>query len=138
MDEAPVMAGECKERASKACTKVRESGGEAVKMQCIIHQEALCAKTVHFGNVMNTVMKTVNIIGRRGLFHREFQAFPSVVGSEYSDLIYHSDLRWLILGSVLQRFYSLRSNIDKLFERKGQTSRLVTLFDWQTLLFELT
>jgi hypothetical protein len=40
------MTGKNKGMASVVCPKVRESGGEAVKMHCIIHQEALCAKTI--------------------------------------------------------------------------------------------
>lgn len=102
------------------CAKVRESGGEAVKMHCIIHQEALCANTVQLGDVMNTVVKTVNVIRARGLYHREFQAFLSDVDGEYGDLLYHSEVCWLSRGSVLQRFYSLTSNINKFL--KGQTS----------------
>ncbi|XP_074503829.1 general transcription factor II-I repeat domain-containing protein 2-like isoform X2 [Sebastes fasciatus] len=69
-------------------------------MHCIIHQEALCAKTVQLGDVMNTVVKTVNIIRARGLHHREFQAFLSDVDAEYGDLLYHSEVRWLSRGSV--------------------------------------
>lgn len=88
------------------CAKVKETGGEAVKMHCIVHQEALCAKKVNLGDVMNTVVKTVNIIRARGLYHREFQAFLSDVDAEYGDLLYHSDVRWLSRGAVLKRFYS--------------------------------
>lgn len=57
-DGAPAMTGERKGMASMVCAKVKESGGEAVRMHCIIHQEALCAKTVQLGDVMNTVVKT--------------------------------------------------------------------------------
>lgn len=119
-DGAPAMTGERKGMASLVCAKVRESGGEAVKMHCIIHQEALCAKTVQLGDVMNTVVKTVNIIRARGLYHREFQAFLSDVDAEYGDLLYQSEVYWLSRGSVLQRFYSLRSNIDKFLKEKGR------------------
>ncbi|XP_074498629.1 general transcription factor II-I repeat domain-containing protein 2-like [Sebastes fasciatus] len=119
-DGAPAMTGERKGMASMVCAKVRESGGEAVKMHCIIHQEALCAKTVQLGDVMNTVVKTVNIIRARGLHHREFQAFLSDVDAEYGDLLYHSEVRWLSRGSVLQRFYSLRSEIDPFLKEKDR------------------
>ena len=61
-DGAPAMTGERKGMASMVCSKVQESGGTTFKMHYIIHQEALCAKTVQLGNVMNTVVKTVNII----------------------------------------------------------------------------
>lgn len=39
-DGAPAMTGERKGMASMVCAKVKESGGEAVRMHCIIHQEA--------------------------------------------------------------------------------------------------
>ena len=69
--------------------------------------------------MMNTVVKTVNIIRTCALYHREFQAFLSDVNAEYGDVLYHSDVRWLSRGSVLKRFYS-----EKLmgFEREGPTS----------------
>lgn len=75
-DGAPAMTGERKGMASMVCSKVQESGGEAVKMHCSIHQEALCAKTVQLGDVMKTVAKTVNTIRARGLYHRQFLSFP--------------------------------------------------------------
>ena len=48
-DGAPATAGECKGMASMVCDEVRESGGEAFKFHSIIHQEALCAKTIQLG-----------------------------------------------------------------------------------------
>uniref|UniRef100_A0A8C6UL32 Uncharacterized protein n=1 Tax=Neogobius melanostomus TaxID=47308 RepID=A0A8C6UL32_9GOBI len=119
-DGAPAMAGERKGMASMVCSKVQESGGETVKMHCIIHQEALCAKIVGLSDVMNTVVKTVNTIRARGLNHRQFQAFLSEVDAEYGDLLYHSEVRWLSRGAVLHRFFSLRSEIDTFLKEKKQ------------------
>jgi len=62
MDGAPAKTGKCKGMASMVCAKVHETGGAAVKMHCNIHEEALCVKGVQLGDVMNTVVKTVNII----------------------------------------------------------------------------
>lgn len=76
-DGTPAMRGERKGMASMACAKVQERGGESVKMQCI-HQEALYAKTVHLGDVMSTVVKTVNIIRARGLFFFTFKLIPDL------------------------------------------------------------
>lgn len=112
MDRAPSMIGERKGMAM-VCNKVRESGGEAVKMLCIIHQEALCSTAIQMDNVMTTVVKTINLIRSRALNHREFRAFLSDIDAEYGDVLYHSNVRWLSRGSVLQRFYSLRSKIDQ-------------------------
>lgn len=87
-----------------------ESRGEAFRKHCIIHLEALCAKTLQ------------DIIQERGLQHRELQAFFSDVVAEHGDLLYPSYERWLSRGSVLQRFCSLGSNIDGVFQRDGRTS----------------
>uniref|UniRef100_A0A3P9HRP4 DUF4371 domain-containing protein n=1 Tax=Oryzias latipes TaxID=8090 RepID=A0A3P9HRP4_ORYLA len=38
-DGAPAMTGERKGMASMVCVKVKESGGEAVRMHCIIHEK---------------------------------------------------------------------------------------------------
>ena len=59
-DGAPAMTGERKGMALMVFDKVRESGGEAFKFHCIIHQEALCAKTIQLGHVMEVVVKTVS------------------------------------------------------------------------------
>lgn len=40
------------------------------------------------GDMMNTVVKTVNIILAQGLHHREFQAFLSDVGVEYGEVFF--------------------------------------------------
>ena len=88
MDGAPAMTGKRKGMASMVCAKVKESGGGTVRMHCIIHQEALCAKTVQLDDVMNTVVKTVNIIRARGLYHREFQAFLSAAALICSGFIH--------------------------------------------------
>lgn len=119
-DGAPAVAGAHKGMASMMCAKVKETRGEAVQMHCIVHQEALCARTVHLGNVTNTVVKTVNIIRGRGLYHREFQAFLSDVDAEYGDVLHHSDVRWLSRGAVLKGFDSLRSEIDQFLKEKDR------------------
>jgi hypothetical protein len=61
-DGAPAMEGEHKGMASRVCSKVQGSGGEAVQMHCFIHHQALCSKAVQLGDVMKKVLKTVKII----------------------------------------------------------------------------
>ena len=69
-DGAPAMTGERKGMAPMVFDKVRESGGEAFKFHCIIHQEAFCAKVIQLGDMMEVVIKIVNVIRARGLSHR--------------------------------------------------------------------
>ncbi|XP_075197600.1 general transcription factor II-I repeat domain-containing protein 2-like [Anomaloglossus baeobatrachus] len=80
-------------------------------IHCILHQEALCGKSVQLKEVMDFVVKTVNFIRARGLNHRQFTSFLSDMDTEYGDLLYHTEVRWLSRGRVLKRFFSLREEI---------------------------
>ena len=52
-----------------------------------------------------------NLIRARGLNHRQFKCFLDDMESEYSDVLYHSKVRWLSLGNVLRRVWNLREEI---------------------------
>ncbi|KAI6647016.1 General transcription factor II-I repeat domain-containing protein 2A-like [Oopsacas minuta] len=78
---------------------------------CIIHQEQLCAKTLDMKHVMENVLNTVNFIRSKGLNHRKFHAFLAEVGSDYNDVIYFSQVRWLSRASTLARSWSLLEEI---------------------------
>ena len=116
-DGAPAKAGQKKRIKSMVCTKVQENGGEAVKLHCtIMRQETLCAKTVQLGNLMNTVVKNVNISQSQGLYHKQFQSFLSDVDTECS--------------AVLQRSYSLKSKIYQFLKVKDQPVDEKTESQW--------
>jgi hypothetical protein len=53
---------------------------------------------------MDVVIKTVNIIRSRGLFHRQFKEYLKEIDSYYGDVIYFSNVRWLSRGKCLERF----------------------------------
>ena len=46
-----------------------------VSVHCILHQEALCSKSLQMREVMDVVVKTVNFIRSRGLTYRQFKSF---------------------------------------------------------------
>ncbi len=81
-------------------------------------QEALCAKTLDFGHVMNVVTKLTNLIrcGNRALSHRKFTAFLDEVSAAYGDLLMHTDIRWMSRGKCLERFFALRNEIPLFLE----------------------
>ena len=91
---------------------------ELLKVHCIIHQEALCAKHVTMKEVMETVVKTVNFIRSRALNHRQFQQLLQEMNSEYGDLLYLPEVRWLSRGATLERFNQVRSEIDIFLREK--------------------
>ena len=77
----------------------------------ILHQDALCCKSLQMKEMMDLVVKTVNFIRSRGLNHRQLKFFLVDIDSEYGELLYHTEVRWLSRGKVLKRFFALRNKI---------------------------
>jgi hypothetical protein len=61
----------------------------------------------------------MNFIRASVLNHREFVALLGEIESEHGEIIYHTNVRWLSRGSVLQRFFDLLKKI-KLFMEKSK------------------
>lgn len=61
-DGAPPMTGEQSGLATLIMSnKVREEGGKAVKLHCIIHElHVLCAKHLRYEHVMGPVIKAID------------------------------------------------------------------------------
>ena len=94
--------------------------GELTVYHCIIHQESLCAKALKMEHVMSTITRVVNLIRAKGLNHRQFKSFPEEIGLEYRDVPYHTEVRWLSRGKVLNRCFELREEICQFMESKGK------------------
>jgi hypothetical protein len=79
----------------------------------IIHQEALCGKSVEQSNCMNVVVKITNLIrgGNRSLSHRKFRSVFEEIDASYGDLLLHSQIRRLSVGKCLKRFFAFRREI---------------------------
>ena len=79
---------------------------EILTFHCIIHQEALCAETItaQIVEVVNSVIKIVNSILSKALYHRQFEEFLNEMETQYSDLFLHNKVRWLSKGKVLKWF----------------------------------
>ena len=104
-DGAPAMIGQKKGAASLLVRHCEAAGHTQPihKMHCIIHQEALCAKSANLVDVMSVVVKVVNSILSRSLNHRQFQGLVDEVDVQYGDLLYFCEVRWLSRGAMLSR-----------------------------------
>ena len=101
-----------------------------LKYHCIIHQEALCGKTLNMQHVMLPVVKFVNKIRARTLNRREFREYCELLDLEYGELLLHCDVRWLSRGQVLSRFWKLKNAVSNFLEQENE------LPDERTLLFD--
>ena len=107
-----------------------EAVEEPIALHCIIHQQALCSKCLTFDNVMSVVVKCINQIRSKGLKHRMFRAFLDEMQSEYGDLLYFTDVRWLSRGSALKRFYELRAEVKDFMENCGKAVPVLSDPKW--------
>ena len=120
-DGAPAMTGTVNGAVSLIEKEMRNVGIERnlVRTHCIIHLEALCAKSLRMQEVMRVVVKTVNFVRSRGLNHRQFQQLMEEIDSQYGDLLYYCEVRWLSRGAMLERVYQLRNELTTFVREKG-------------------
>ncbi|KAI4816686.1 hypothetical protein KUCAC02_009002 [Chaenocephalus aceratus] len=109
---------------------------------CIIHREALASKALQqdLGEVLDVVVRVVNLIKKRPLQSRLFRELCKEMGAEHEHLLFHCEVRWLSKGKVLQRVWELReqvmaylknenANLVKHFEDKRWLARFAYLVD---------
>ena len=78
----------------------------------------LCKSVLDMKHVVDPVVKIVNFIRARGLNHRQFITLLEDCGSDHSDVLYHTAVRWLSLGKVLRRVWDLKTEILLFLEMK--------------------
>ena len=69
--------------------------------------------------VLKIVVECVNYVRNSALKHRIFKELCNEMGSEFEVLMYHSNVRWLSRGKVLNRVFAMRVELA-LFLQKHQ------------------
>ena len=116
-DGAPAMIG----RVNGFIAKCRQDDvfPDFLNYHCIIHQQALCAKMLNMKEIMNVATKIACSIRARPLQRRLFRAHLEKADSDLSELLLHTDVRWLSQGKFLQRFRELCPEIKEFFREAG-------------------
>ena len=121
-DGCPAMVGKNQGAVSRLQRKHLELNPtqKLWAFHCILHQENLCTKTASLDHVMTVVVKCVNFIRSQKLNHRQFIEFLKEIEAEHAEILYHTEVRWLSRGRVLERFYELREAIEIFMNSKGK------------------
>ncbi|XP_014460030.1 general transcription factor II-I repeat domain-containing protein 2-like [Alligator mississippiensis] len=111
--------------------QVKETNPEQniIFLHCSIHQEALYRSVLKLSTVMDTVTKLVNYIRVKGLNHRQFVPLLEESESEHTDVLYHTNVRWLSLGKVLKSVWKLRTEIGLFLNLEEKDSAFPQLND---------
>ncbi|GFX24896.1 general transcription factor II-I repeat domain-containing protein 2A [Trichonephila clavipes] len=95
-DGAPTMTGITKGVVAKLKETCKQHGNNNFEhFHYIIHQQVLCSKVLYIGHVLKIFAKIVNYIRAHRLNHRQFPTFLENIESEFTDLPYHTKVRWL-------------------------------------------
>ncbi|XP_065673969.1 general transcription factor II-I repeat domain-containing protein 2B-like [Hydra vulgaris] len=70
--------------------------------------------------ILDKVASVVNFIRARGLNNHQFASLLNENDSEYEDLLYYTEVRWLSCHKVLKAFNHLKTEIFQFLEVKGQ------------------
>ena len=121
-DGSPNLTGKNVGLLKRIQNKVKEENPDQdlIFLHCI-HQESLCKSVLQLNHVVNPVVKLVHFIRARGLQHRQFITFLEETDADHQELLYHSRVRWLSLGKVLQRVWELKEDIIAFLELMGKS-----------------
>ena len=118
-DGALAMIGKNKDAVTLLQKHLEAFGlhNKITKIHCLIHQEALCAKTTNLKSVMNTV--SVNVILSHKLNHRQFRELLLETENHYSVILHFCDVCWLSRRAMVARVYELRNEIATFLENNN-------------------
>lgn len=130
-DGAPSMVGKNSGLTTLISQEAKAlTSHDLIACHCLLHQEHLCAKSLRMTNVVAIIVKLVNFIRSKGLNHRQFRELLSDMESDYGDVLYHSEVRWLSRGQMLKRVYDLKEEIELFLDMKGKPVKEFGDHDW--------
>ncbi len=89
---------------------IRQKNPDTLWTHCVIHREALASKmSPELKSILNDAVKAINFIKSRPLNACLFRRLCDGMGSEHTELLLHTEVRWLSKGKVLNRLFELRS-----------------------------
>lgn len=91
----------------RAC--VKEVAPHVTWTHCCIHRQSLACKGLppDFKSVLDEAVKIVNVIKSKALNSRLFKSLCEDMDSIHLNLLYHTEVRWLSRGKVLERLFEL-------------------------------
>ena len=117
-DGAPTMLGS----RSGFQTLVKQRAPLAIGVQCFIHREALASKTLpdQFNTTFKTLLKIVNYVKSSALNTRLLRKICHDMVSAFEVFQFHTPVRWLSAGNILNRIFILKEELMEFLQSKGK------------------
>ena len=108
-DGAALMTG----KHSGDVARVRELAPNIIQAHCIIHRVDPAARDLEqsMSEVLSLCVKVVNSIKTCPLQSRLLSQLFNKLKSEHSNLLLHTEVRWLSRGKVVERLFKLREKV---------------------------
>ncbi|XP_047493411.1 SCAN domain-containing protein 3-like [Penaeus chinensis] len=132
-DAAASMTGKVKGLVAR----IKKENPDVEWTHCIIHRESLASKKMssQLHEILNDAVKVINFIKSRPLNTRLFHRLCESMGSEHTELLLHTDVRWLSRGRILARLFELRDEVASFLSEHG--SPFATFFENTTWVAQL-
>ena len=90
----------------------------ALGSHCVIHREALAAKTLSPGmkDKLTVIIRIVNFVKTSAVNTRLFSKLCKDMNSDHETLLFHTSVRWLSKGNVVARVYEMREELTVFLE----------------------
>ena len=127
MDGAPAMTSHEQGFVTRFLNYVSNEydNKELINLHCIIHQKALCAKSVALNNILKDVNPIILLIRANALHHRQLREILCSSETSAEDILYHSAVRWLSIGETSRRVVQLRKEIVEYYSTKNKECSLL-------------
>ena len=126
-DGAPVVTGNLQcfvARLSEYVSKEYDYK-QLTSLHCIIHQEALCVKSVALNATLKEVNRNILYIRSNALHHRQFRELLQLSKTSAGDIFCYTAVRWLSEGETSRRVLQLRKEIVEYYSTKNKDCPLL-------------
>ena len=126
-DEAPVMMG----ARSGFAKLLKQKNPKVVTQHCIIHREALASRTMTqpLNETLDTAIILVNFVKASALNFRLFRRLCQDLESDYERLMFHTDVRWLSKGHMLNRLVHLLPEVTQFLQERNKDDMKAAVSD---------
>ncbi|XP_072311404.1 zinc finger BED domain-containing protein 5-like [Eucyclogobius newberryi] len=110
---------------------VKQKNPKVVTLHCIIHREALASRTMTqpLKEALETAIRLVNFVNVSTLNTRLFRRLCQDMESDYEGLLFHTAVRWLSKGDMLNRLVHLLPEVTPFLEERNKRDLKVAVSD---------